>query len=121
MVGIRGAMERLYDGECSIYVQVCEIDEVTKVSSFHEQLLCEGLSCHLSFNQGSNSGFNLGLHNGVQVQKVKLFMTPEVWVPAGSKVYVSQHGVDYEFYCSSLAEVYESHQEISLVNVDEFA
>ncbi len=121
MVGVRAAMERLYDGECSIFEQVCEVDEVTKVSSFNEVLLAGGMSCHLSFNQGISAGLSLGEHNASKLQKVKLFLSPEVKVPAGSRVLVHQCGMDYEFWCSSQSEVYASHQEICLVNVDEFA
>jgi hypothetical protein len=54
-------------------------------------------------------------------QEAKLFLAPEIVVPAGSHVIVTQHGMTREYNLSSIPAVYPTHQEISFSAKDRWA
>lgn len=47
-------------------------------------------------------------------QAVKLFIAPEIAVPEGSRIDVTQNGITTSYRQSGTPAVYSSHQEITL-------
>lgn len=47
-------------------------------------------------------------------QSVKLFISPDIVIKAGSKIIVTQHGRTTEYSNSGVPAVYPTHQEIML-------
>lgn len=108
----RRAVESRYDAMCSIYEYDKVTDEKTKLSKGREKAVAEKLPCHLSF-----SGTAVASDNGAASEKqqaVKLFLAPDITVKAGSKIVVTQNGVEKAYKNSGEPAVYPSHQEIML-------
>ena len=108
----RAVIEQTYDGTCKMYEQKPVKNPDTKVTSHKEVLVLEGIPCHLSFS-GTAPAAASGTATAV-VQTIKLFLTPELIIPPGSRIEVSQQGRTESYGQSGKAAVYSSHQEILL-------
>lgn len=101
-----------YDGAFSIFEYQKVKDPITKATTQKEVLIASDLPCHLSrssipaANQTSSAA-------GVE-KEVKLFCNPDVVIPAGSKITVTQAGITESYKCSGVPAVYLTHQEIIL-------
>lgn len=89
-----------------------------KSTGFREEVTLQDLPCKLShFNsvQSSNTpNENDGVVSKV-VQNVKLFLAPDVDIPSGSKIAVTQRNGKTTLYTySSQPAVFTNHQEINL-------
>lgn len=107
----RKALESLYIGNFDLVVRTTETDPETKQERIVETALLEDEPCRLSdvTLQVTGSGEAPDL-----IQKKKLFCAPELEIPAGSKIIVTQNGVTTAFKRSSEPTVHECHQEIIL-------
>lgn len=108
----RRALEATYDGTCRIYGMKAVKDPETMVTRQEEVLVQEGIPCHLSFSSAAPAD-GTGVAAQV-VQTIKLFLAPELLVPPGSRIEVTQHGRSESYAQSGKAAVYSSHQEIVL-------
>ena len=83
----RKALERLWKDRCSIFVKEKVTDPTTKLTDFEEKPLLQDQPCKLSFETLTST-------NGDEVataqQVVKLFLSPDVKVPAGCKIVVTR-------------------------------
>lgn len=108
----RKAVEATYDGTCRIYGMQSVKDPVTKVTRQDEALVQDGIACHLSYSSAAPA---VGSDTVTAVaQTIKLFMTPELTVPPGCRIEVTQQGRAESYAQSGKAAVYPSHQEILL-------
>ncbi len=108
----RKAIEQLYEDTCTIYEYKSIKDETTKLTSKNEVAVLENQPCKLSFESldtASNSG------NAAEKKiSVKLFISPDVTIKAGSKIVVTHMG-EITAYCSSGEPgKFATHQEIEL-------
>lgn len=106
----RKAMEQLYEGTCDIF-QYQDVSE-GHLSKMELAQTEEAVPCRLSFSASPAGNAHDG-YTGVS-QTIKLFLAPEVSVPAGSKVIVTQAGTVTAYRSSGQPAVYPSHQEIEL-------
>lgn len=108
----RKAVEATYDGTCRIYGMKPVKDPVTKVTKQEEILVHEDTACHLSY---SSTPSVTGSDTVTAVaQTIKLFLAPELTVPPGCRIEVTQQGRTESYAQSGKAAVYPSHQEILL-------
>lgn len=115
----RKAIEATYDGTCRIYGMQSVKDPVTKVTRQEETLVQDGIACHLSY---SSTAPATGSDTVTAVaQTIKLFLAPELVVPPGSRIEVTQQGRNESYAQSGKAAVYSSHQEILLEIWKEYA
>lgn len=108
----RKAMEATYDGTCKIYHMQSIKDPKTKVTRQEEVVVKENVPCHLSYSSTSPA-----VQSGTVAtvsQTMKLFLVPELIVPPGSRLEVTQQGRTESYSQSGKAAVYYSHQEILL-------
>ena len=112
---VRAAIERLYKGLCSVKVKVSSVNEETGETVFTEK----EQPCRLSF-QSRNSAAKDDGYNTVS-QSVVLFIAPEVEIPSGSKITVTQNGKTTDYCRSGESAVYTSHQEIALELFEDYA
>lgn len=115
----RKAIEATYDGTCRIYGMQSVKDPVTKVTRQEEVLVQDGIACHLSYSStvpAAGSDTVTGV-----AQTIKLFLAPELVVPPGSRIEVTQQGRTESYAQSGKAAVYSSHQEILLEIWKEYA
>lgn len=108
----RKAIETLYLGQCNVYSFENVKDPVTKVTSQQEVLLLEDIKCKLSFER--IVGSSQGDIPATVVQLTKLFVAPELVIPAGCKVVVAQNGATNEYQLSGIPAVFMDHQEVML-------
>ena len=107
----RKALERLWKDRCTIYTQEKVKDPTTKLTDFEEKPLLQDQPCKLSFETLTSS---TGDPVAAVSQAVKLFLSPDVVIKAGSKIIVTQHGRTTEYSNSGVPAVYPTHQEIML-------
>lgn len=111
----RKALERLWKDRCSIFVKEKVTDPSTKLTDFEEKPLLQDQPCKLSFETLTSS---TGDPVAAVSQAVKLFISPDVKIPAGCKIVVTRfNDLERTFTYSKSGEagVFTNHQEIPLV------
>lgn len=106
------AIEALYEGLCTIYIQEKDKDEETGETVFTETAIITDEPCRLSFT--SFPATNIISNAPVLGQATKLFISPGVTVPPGSKLVVTQNGITTTYSNSGEPARYVTHQEIGL-------
>ena len=112
MVSTKNALEMLWLGLCSIYVREKKINPNTKRTEFVETELITDQPCKLSFETIKST--EESNHVAGVRQAVKLFISPNITIPAGSKIVVIQNDVTGEYQNSGVPPVFTNHQEIAL-------
>lgn len=110
----RKALERMWKDRCTVIQRVKVTDPDTKLTDFSETPLLENQPCKLSFEKLTSTD---GENTAAKFQNVKLFLSPDVVIPAGCKIVVQRFNeVDREFTFSNSGEagVFTNHQEIYL-------
>lgn len=117
----RKALERLWKDRCTIIQRVKVTDPDTKLTDFQDSPLLEDQPCKLSFE-------SLAAADGEPVtaisQSVKLFLSPDVTIPAGCKVIVTRANCTertFTYQSSGEAGVFHNHQEIPLTLFERWA
>lgn len=108
----RKALEATYEGVCTIIERQDVRDEVTKITQKTEAVVFENMPCRVSFETLQVAA--LGETAASVVQNVKLFLSPEVVIPSGSKIRVEQDGECTVYAASGVPAVYPTHQELML-------
>lgn len=115
----RKAQESTYFGLVTVTEYQKVKDERSKLTSGEEVIVLEAQPCHLSFE--SLAAATQTESAASVAQGVKLFLSPDVTVKAGSKVTVTQDGVTTDYVCSGVPAVYATHQEINLELYEDYA
>ena len=112
------AIMSMWTGLCSVF----EFKEITdKYGKTRHKLIkiCENTPCRLSFKN-----INSAEQTEMQVktsQVIKLFVAPEVYIPPGSIIEVTQNNITRKYKNSGISAIYTNHQEIILENFKESA
>ena len=111
---VRTALERLWQDRCSIFIREEVTAPTTHLTDSEEKPLLQDQPCKLSFETLTST-------NGDEVataqQVVKLFLSPDVKVPAGCKIVVTRpNDMERTFTYARSGEpgVFSNHQEIML-------
>ena len=116
--GHRKALESLYLAVCNIYTLVDERGDYG-ITDQTEQLLYENQKCRVSYK--NISAANQTESFATTAQEIKLFIAPELIIPAGSTIEVTQNNRTEKYKSSGKAAVYTNHQEIILKSYKERA
>ena len=116
--GHRKALESLYLAVCNIYGFISE-DDGYGISDQVEKLLYENQKCRVSYK--NISAANQTESFATTAQEIKLFIAPELVIPAGSMIEVTQNNRTEKYKSSGKAAVYKNHQEIILKSYKERA
>ena len=118
MVKTRKAIERLYDGICIVTVRK-EYERDNESTGFKDAVVLKDEPCHLSKSNISST------HNGEVAtsisQVTELFISPDVSIPPGSKITVTQNGKTTDYKQSGEPMLYATHQEIILELFDRWS
>lgn len=114
----RQAIERLYNDTCTVKVLKYVKDPVTRVEKSTEVNLIENEKCRISFTTIAPA--ENGIVSAVK-QVTKLFVSPDIEIPSGSKIEVTRRGRTTEYCRSGEPAMYDSHQEIPLELFKEYA
>ena len=115
MVG--AALRRLWTDRCDIFVQESAIDPETGRSVFAERKIHADLPCRVSFRLSFEtvSGVrDVGDAAVAAAQAVKLFLQPDIVVPAGSKIVVRRGVHEMAYARTGRPAVFEGHQEVRM-------
>ena len=110
----RKALKRLWKDRCTVYHRVKVTDPKTKLTDFDEKPLLQDQPCKLSFETLNSTD---GDHVATVAQSVKLFISPDVEIPAGCKIVVTRfNDLERTFTYSRSGEpgIFTNHQEIML-------
>ena len=103
---VRRAIERYYDKKCT--VTEYQKTKVNGVVSFAEVQVLVDIPCRLSYNTITSNNETDSVSKIHQV--TKLFISPDVTIPTGSKITID----DVNYSRSGVPAVYDTHQEIIL-------
>ncbi len=112
------AIESLYCGKCDISVTRKTLNLVTKQTEFTDDIIITNQPCRLSYSSTSE---NKETRTAEKKQIIKLFLSPTINVPSGSKITVTQNGKTTEYKASSEPMMYSNHQEVELEILDKWA
>lgn len=115
----RKAIQLLYRGNCTVKTWENVKDPETKITTPKEVTKFENQPCKLSYEK-QTTAFSTG-GPAIISQTIKLSLDPELEIPAGSKIIVTQDGVTREFARSGETEVHMDHQHINLELFKEYA
>lgn len=112
VVKAKKAIERLYDRKCTIYENK-SFQKENGTTGQRWEVVAENIPCRISFSQIASA--TIGEKAASVSQVIKLFLSPEIIVKAGSRVKVIKDTwIDY-FEAAGVPAVYDSHQEVMLV------
>ena len=107
MVKVRKAIETMYDAVCTIIIRE-EYEKDNSTTGFRNVVLLEDEPCHIKYSSVKSA---VPEETAANVsQEIRLFISPDIEIPAGSRITVNQ--VDYAR--SGVVAEYATHQEIVL-------
>lgn len=108
-------LKKLWRDRCTIFVRQKVKDPTTKLTNFIEVPVINEEPCKLSIESVSAAS---GGHVATVSQSVKLFLAPELEIPAGSKIVVTRQAPvprEFTYAQSGTPGLFTNHQEIALV------
>ena len=112
MVAVRNLIECFYTHLCDVYGYFSEKDDESGITAKKETLLYKDLPCRLSFEL--SYPLEQTDKTAVSSQRVKLFVSPDIDIPCGSKVTVTVNERRINFGYSGEQAIYSTHKEIRL-------
>lgn len=106
------ALEFLWKGTCTISVKKEKTNPITKRTEFDEDVIYSNQPCKLSFERLTTTTENSNA--ALITQGVKLFLSPTIEIPPGSKITVTQNEKTTDYERSGEPAVYSNHQEVPL-------
>lgn len=111
---VRRVIERLYKDRCEISVKA-SYKRANGSTGHRDQILVRDQPCKLSFHDAISA--NAPTSDGAVAttfQIVKLFLSPDIDIPAGSKITVTHGGRTTVYQQSGMPSIFNNHQEILL-------
>lgn len=110
--GYNKAIQSLWDGRATITVREGVLDERTGRTEPVERVTASELPCRISFTTVKSTEPD---EEAARVaQTVTLYIDPDLVIPEGSKITVTQNQVTTDYERSGKAAVYTDHQEVPL-------
>lgn len=106
-----GMISDMWSDQCSVTVREEVTDPETKLTDFSEVVIVSEAPCRLSYSTLQTAS---GEHMDSAEMTAKLFISPDIEIPPGSRISIERHGRKLEFSRSGEPAVYTNHQEISL-------
>lgn len=108
----RNAIEQLYEDTCTVIEFQSVKDPITKVTKKQEVIVLTDQLCKLSFSTAKTT--DVGDNVATVSQEVKLFISPNISIKAGSKIIVTHDNIEHVYKSSSEPSTFFTHQEIAL-------
>ena len=108
----KAILEQLYSDRCTIYTRENVKNENTHITKQEWVAYKKDIPCRLSSK--SISTVDSSSDYPIVRQEIKLFLAPDIVIPAGSKIEVVHLGETKIYKKSSTALVYENHQELNI-------
>lgn len=114
----RKDLERLYVDRCNIYEYQEVLDPETGITEHQEVLVHENVPCKLSHKSVSQAGE--GIVAPINLVS-SLTLSPDITVPAGSKIIVTRNGIATAYRNSGEPAIHINHQKIVLELFEDYA
>ena len=108
----RKAIQSLWTGKATITVRDGVLNEDTGRTEPVERVTASDLACRISFAAVKST--EADEEAARVVQTVTLYIDPDLEIPEGSKITVTQNNVTGDYERSGKAAVYTCHQEVPL-------
>lgn len=115
----RKAQESLYTGVMTVTEHHKVRDDASKLTGYKNVKVLENQPCRLSFETLKQAMSSEPATAVTQV--IKLFLSPDIVIRAGSKITVTQDGITADYTYSGIPAVYPTHQEIILERFERWA
>ncbi len=114
----RKVIEETYVGSCTVR-EKRKVSKKNGATGFEEIITLEDQPCRIIYKSVPAAG---KAEPAAPVsQDIRLLIAPEVQIPAGSKITVTQNGETQNYSRSGIPAVYDSHQEIQLALFERYA
>lgn len=108
----RNTIEELYEDTCTVIEYKNRKDPITKVTTKQEVTVLTDQPCKLSFSTAKTTD---DVDNVATVsQEVKLFVSPNISIKAGSKIVVTHDCLEHVYKSSGEPNAQFTHHEIAL-------
>jgi hypothetical protein len=107
VVKVRKAIETMYDSTCTVIVHE-EYEKPNGATGFRDVTILEDAPCHVQYSSVPSA--EQGDAVASVSQEIRLFISPDEEIPAGSKIVVDS----VEYAHSGVSAKYATHQEIVL-------
>ena len=118
LVKARQAIEAMYSGTCDV-IGYTKKKNANHTTGMVEEVFIKDQPCRVSYQSSKIMTVQENLA-GSKGQDVKVFIAPELEIPAGSKIVITQDGLTVEYCASSERAHYPTHQEINLTLFDKW-
>jgi len=112
MVDTHSSLLKLWKDRCTVYTKKEVVSQINKRTTFTDEVFLSNVPCKLSFESLSTT--NQADNAATIVQKAKLFLSPDVAIPPGSKISVNRNGLVIDYEQSGEPGIFNNHQEIPL-------
>ena len=113
------AVERLWTSKCIIINYTSNEDE-NGITTTNKEVIARNVPCRVSYSS-DNAGTQSNTTNNIS-QRIKLFINSSVDIKPGSEITVTAaDGTIKEYISAGIPAVYTAHQEIVLVDKEEYA
>ena len=112
----RKAIESMYIDKCDIIQTVSTKNPINQRTELTDKVVATGIPCKLSVN--NVVGASDSATGSVATQITKVFLSPELDIPAGSKFSITHYGREFKYESSGYPAIYSCHQEVTLIRSD---
>lgn len=111
-------IQKLFTSRCNIINYVNNVDK-NGITTTSKMIIAENVSCRVSYSSDTH-GMQTNTTDNIS-QEIKLFITSDIKIKPGSEITVTQNGTTRIYVSSGVPAVYTVHQEIPLVDKEEYA
>lgn len=111
----------LWIAKCTVTELGQGTDPITKVQWFEEVETIKDEPCRVSYATSTKNDTTRTETITIAPQEVTLFIRPDLVIPAGSRITVTQYDRTVEYRASGVPRVHTLHQEIPLTLWDDRA
>ena len=112
------AVSRLWTGKCDV-INYTDTKDENGITKHDRRVIAEAVPCRLSYENDS-LGTQTRTTDNIS-QTIKLFISNDIEIKPGSEITVTQNGITRSYVSSGIPSVYTAHQEVNLVDKEEFA
>lgn len=116
---LANAVERLWTSKCIIINYTSNEDE-NGITTTNKEVIARNVPCRVSYSS-DNAGTQSNTTNNIS-QQIKLFINSNIDIKPGSEITVTAaDGTIKEYISSGITAKYTAHQEVTLINKEEYA
>lgn len=105
-------VKSLWTGRAAVIIREGCLNPATGRTDFTERILADDLPCRISYKAVKSA--EPVEEAAAAGQTVTLYTAPDLEIPDGSRITVTQNGVTRDYVRSGRAAVYRFHQEVPL-------